>query len=379
MSATLGWLSPRERVLTSLAWREPDRVPIQVYLTPEVEAMLQAHFGGRPLPEAPGEKPVSVATLQTHYDSENVLQHLGVDLRSVAPEWRGPLREAHDGITYDVWGAGYRRVDYGGGIYDEAVELPLAELHTLQDVENYPWPDPADYDYSVIAEQCRRFDDYALILGDAGTPDILNGVSRGRGMERVVMDVALRDPVGLAIIDQRCRVCYEVLRRGLEAADGRIDIVQLGEDTGNQNGRMFSPRDFNEVFRPRLQRFYDLAHEFGAKAMMHSCGDSHDIMPTFMDMGLDVLDAMQPEPKGMDPETIRAACKGKSAFCGLISTQRTLPFGTVEDCRREARHRIDVIARGGGYIFAPAHCIQPGTPLQNILAVFEEALGHSLQ
>ena len=141
---------------------------------------------------------------------------------------------------------------------------------------------------------------------------------------------------------------------------------------------MVSPGDFDNVFYPRLKKFYDLAHHYGAKAMMHSCGDTHELMPTFIGMGLDILDAMQPEPRGMDPETIRKLCKGRLAFCGLISTQQTLPYGTVEQCRAEARHRLDVIARGGGYIFAPAHCIQPDTPLENILAVFEEALGKKL-
>jgi len=101
-------------------------------------------------------------------------------------------------------------------------------------------------------------------------------------------------------------------------------------------------------------------------------------MPTFIEMGLDVLDAMQPEPKGMNPEKIRKICYGKLAFCGLISTQQTLPHGTVEQCRAEARHRLDVIAKGGGYIFAPAHCIQPDTPIENVIAIYEEALGHKL-
>jgi uroporphyrinogen decarboxylase len=197
-------------------------------------------------------------------------------------------------------------------------------------------------------------------------------------MERVMVDIAMRDEVGLAIIAKRIGFEYEVARRTLEAGRGKIDILGLGEDMGNQNGRMFSPKDFNEVFRPVLQRFIDLAHRHGAKAMLHSCGDTHEIMPDLMDMGLDILDAMQPEPKGMNPETIRALCKGRLAFCGLISTQSTLPFGTVEDCRREARHRLDVIAKGGGYIFAPAHCIQAGTPLENVLAIYEEALGARL-
>ena len=107
--------------------------------------------------------------------------------------------------------------------------------------------------------------------------------------------------------------------------------------------------------------------------MMHSCGDTHEIMPTFMEMGLDILDAMQPEPPGMEPEKIRKLCYGKLAFCGLISTQQTLPYGTIEECRAEARHRIDVIGKGGGYIFSPAHRIQPDTPIENVIAIYEEA------
>ena len=350
-------MKPKERVLCSLGWREPpDRPPIQLCATPEIWRALEDYFGAQGVREA-----------------------LGVDFRSVGPAWRGRQRPPRDGITYDIWGVGYRRVAHGsGGSYEEAVALPLAELKTMDDVADYPWPSPDDYDYSGVAEKCRQVSDYAVCIGGAGMPDILNGVSRGRGMEQVMMDVALRDEVGLAIIDRRVEFCYEVLRRTLQAADGMVDVVCLGEDCGNQNGRMFSPGDFDELFRPRLKRFYDLAHEFGAAAMMHSCGDTHEIMPTFIEMGLDVLDAMQPEPPGMDPETIRRACHGRLAFCGLISTQRTLPHGTVEQCRAEARHRLDVIAKGGGYIFAPAHNIQPDTPLENVLAVYEEATGRQL-
>ena len=349
-------MTSRERVLTSFDWQEPDRVPCQIYLTPEFQAKLVDHFPGR-----------------------SILECLGIDFRGVNAVYRGSVKEAHGGVHYDMWGAGYRTVHHGEhGAYQEAVELPLADLKTMDDVERHPWPSPDDFDYSHIEAACDRISDYAICCRGAGTPDIVNGVSRGRGMEQVLMDIALRDEAGMAIIDRRVELEFGVAKRSLEAAKGKIDVLCLGEDTGNQNGRMVSPRDFEEVFRPRLQKFVDLAHEHGAKAMLHSCGDTHDIMPTFIEMGLDVLDAMQPEPPGMDPETIRSLCKGKLAFCGLISTQHTLPFCSVEECRAEARHRLDVIAKGGGYIFAPAHCIQPDTPLENVLAVFEEALGEKL-
>jgi uroporphyrinogen decarboxylase len=350
-------MTSKQRVACSLKWQEGDRVPIQTYLTPEIHQQLKDHFGGR-----------------------NVHECLGVDFRDAWAPYRGKLRPKNGEVWYDHFGVGYKMVKHeAGGSYPEACELALAAIKTMDDFRNYPWwPSADDWDYSQIEAACDANRDFAVCIGDAGTPDILNGVSRGRGMEQVMMDIALRDEVALAIIDRRCDVLYEVTRRKLVAAKGKVDIVCLGEDMGNQNGRMFSPRDFQEIFRPRLQRFIDLAHEFGAKAMMHSCGDTHEIMPDLIEMGLDTLDAMQPEPRGMDIAAIRSLCKGKMAFCGLISTQATLPFGTEADCRAEARHRLDVVARGGGYIFAPAHCIQAGTPLKNVLAIYEEALWQKL-
>jgi uroporphyrinogen decarboxylase len=349
-------MTSKQRVKCCLNWQETDRVPLQIYLTPEMHAKLKVHFG-----------------------CNDILEPLGIDFRNVSPPYSGKVHQAKDGITYDMWGAGYKKVtNSSAGTYDEAVILPLADLHTMDDVENYPWPKAEDFDYSKLTQLCEHYCEYALCIGDAGIPDILNGVSRGRGMERVMMDIALRDEVGLAVIDKRVNFYYEYIKRCLEIAGGAVDILCLGEDCGNQNGRMFSQKDFDEVFRPRIQKFIDLAHQFGVKAMMHSCGDNHELMDTFIEMGLDIEDAMQPEPAGMDPETIRQKCKGKLAFCGLISTQQTLPRGTEEQCRRQARHRIDVIAKGGGYIFSPAHCIQPDTPLENVLCIYEEALQKKL-
>ena len=345
-------MTSKQRVLCSLNWREPDRVPIQTYLRPEVEQALRDHFAGR-----------------------DILECLGVDFREVQPVYRGMLRPPEEGIVFNMWGAGARTI----GTYDEPAVFPLADLRSLDDVERHSWPDPDDFDYSHIAEQCDRLADFATLTGIPGMPDILNGTSRCRGMEQVLMDVALRDEIGLAIIEKRVAICLEILRRSLEAGRGKIDILQLGEDCGNQKGRMVSPRDFHEVFRPALERCIDLGHEFGCKVMLHSCGDTHELHPTFMEMGLDVLDAMQPEPAGMQPlEVLRDRARGKLAFCGLISTQQTLPHGSVADCRTEARHRLDVIAPGGGYIFAPAHRIQPDAPLENILAIYEEAAGRTL-
>ena len=335
--------------------KQPDRPPIQVYLTPETSRKLSERFGGRNLHEV-----------------------LGVDFRGVGARGLKPARKPEPGEnvdSYDMWGAGYKSVRYATGAYSEAAHLPFRDMKTMDEVEAHPWPSPDDYDYSVIPAQCEAVADYAICAGGAGIPDIVNGVSRGRGMEQVVVDIEIEDEAGIAIIDHRVDFYYEYCRRTLEAADGKIDILCLGEDCGTQNGPLFSPETFNRFFRPRLKRFIDLAHEFGAYAMLHSCGSNRALMPAFVEMGLDIEDAMQPEAAGMDPEEIKNEFGSDLTFCGLISTQETLPYGTVEDCRAEARHRIEVIGRNGGYIFSPAHCIQPDTPLENVLAIYEAVNG----
>lgn len=355
-------MTSKERVKLACAHREPDRVPLQGYFTPEIWARLEGHFGGR-----------------------DVLDALGIDLRgprggvSGGPATsfraqRGCGSCAGVADSYDIWGVGYRRVANEFGTYDEASDLALARLKTMDDVRAYPWPDIEDYDFSGLEAACDRVADYAVCFGGAGMPDIVNGVSRGRGMEQVLIDIVTGDEVGLAIIDRRVDFYHEYCKRGLAAARGKVDLLGLGEDCGTQKGRLFSPAVFESFFAPRLRRFIDLAHEHGALAMLHSCGDTHDIMPTFIEMGLDILDAMQPEPAGMDPETIKRNFGDRLTFCGLISTQETLPHGSVEQVRAEVRHRKEVIGRGGGYILSPAHAIQPDTPLQNVLALYQEAL-----
>jgi len=355
----LSSISPKERVKIATAHVEPDRPPIQVYLTPEMEARLLDYFNGEPIEEV-----------------------LEVDFRTVAPAGKPVVRKPSPGSGvdfYDIFGVGYASVKNPvGGAYDEAVDLALARIKTMDDVAVYHWPSPDDYDYSVITDQVERWRDFAICLGNPGIPDIINGVSRGRGMEQVLVDIATEDEVGVAIIDKRVDFFYEWCRRGLEAGRGKIDILWLGEDLGTQNGPTVSPACFERFFKPRLERFIKLAHNYGALAMLHSCGSTRLLQPKFIEMGLDILDSVQPEPAGMNPEELKREFGDKLTYCGMISTQETLPHGSVEQCRAEAKHRIEVIGKDGGYIFAPAHCIQPDTPIENVLAIYEEATGKRL-
>lgn len=346
-------ITPKQRVKMAAAHIQPDRPPIQIYLTPEVASALNEYFKGQPIEEV-----------------------FEVDFRNIVPAGRPKYRSGSPAEFYDEWGIGYSRVrNSADGEYYEATDLALARIETMDQVRAYPWPSADDYDYSVIPDQIERMKDFVIYLGGSGTPDLINGIGRGRGMEQVLIDIATEDEVGTAIIDARVNYYYERTKRALEAGGGKIDVLCLGEDLGTQKGPTMSPACFDSFFRPRLERFFKLAHDYGALAMMHSCGSTRTLQSRLIDMGLDILDAVQPEPVGMNPTELKAEFGDKLTFCGMISTQNTLPHGSIEECRAEARHRLDVIAQGGGYIFAPAHCIQPDTPIENILAIYEEATG----
>ncbi|MEI6916195.1 MAG: uroporphyrinogen decarboxylase family protein [Armatimonadota bacterium] len=349
-------MTSKERVLAAARHEKTDRAPILVYATPEIDQILRQHFGAA----------------DYHLAFE-------VDFRGVGPHPIKPNRQPEPGsnlASFDEWGTGYAFIkNSAGGEYLEAVDLILGRLYTMDDVAKHPWPSADDYDYSVIPQQIESVKDYAVCLGNAGIPDIINGVGRGRGMEQVLVDIMTEDEVGVAIIDKRVDFYYEWCKRSLKAGQGKIDILCLGEDIGTQKGPTMSPKVFESFFRPRIEKFIVLAHEYGALAMMHSCGSTRQLQPRLIDMGLDILDAVQPEPVGMDPAEVKAEFGDKLTYCGMISTQQTLPHGTVEECRAEARHRLDLFKESGGYFFAPAHCIQPDTPLENVLAIYEEATG----
>ena len=370
-------MTPKQRVKMAVQHIQPDRPPIQIYLTPEIHARLSEYLKGRSIEEALeiDFRFVGPAGAPKVQKGDPCAQGVREDVETLAKV--RPVSGAAE--VYDEWGVGYSRVkNDAGGEYMEATDLTLARITTMDQVRDYPWPSADDFDYSVIPDQIERFADYAVCCGSAGKPDIINGVGRGRGMAQVLMDIATEDEVGIAIIDKRVDYEYEWCRRALEAGGGKIDILCVGEDLGSQKGPTMSPACFESFFRPRIEKFYKLAHDHGALVMMHSCGSTRMLQPKLIEMGLDILDAVQPEPVGMNPEELKREFGDKLTYCGMISTQETLPHGTVEQCRAEARHRIDVIGKGGGYIFAPAHCIQPDTPLENVLAIYEEVTGKKL-
>ncbi len=150
-----------------------------------------------------------------------------------------------------------------------------------------------------------------------------------------------------------------------------IDGVLLGSDWGSQRGLLMSPAIWEDMIAPGEQREYDLVHSYGKDVWVHSCGCIDVIIPRLVEMGLDVLNPIQPEC--MDIQKLKKDFGDKLTFWGGISTQDTLPYGTPDEVKKEARRIRNIMSKDGGYIFAPSQSIQGDVPVENILALLEVA------
>jgi uroporphyrinogen decarboxylase len=260
----------------------------------------------------------------------------------------------------------------GQGIYNETIYLPYRDTQTLDELHGKRFPNADWYDFSTIKTQCIAAGERCVLFGDPAHFEIINGVARLRGVEQVLIDLASEDPVYLALAEARYHFYYELTERALLAAEGRIEIVHCGQDLGTQQGPLISPRTFDRIFASRLRDYFTMIHRYGAKVMMHSCGSTRRFIPRLIEIGLDILDVVQPGAAGMDPQELYEAYTGQLCFAGTMDVQTTLPKGTLEDVV-QAVHQRWTLFKGGGLIIGPTHQIQGDTPTANILAMYRAA------
>lgn len=347
---------PRERVLTTLSRKTPDKVPKVLH------------------GEIIGYSPSFIKLFREKIGEVNPADHFQFEIRSVnfKPTCKkadflrylpGLPREA----TIDEWGVGHIL----GSLYRDDLNRmvhPMRQFRHIREIEDYPFPDLlSEYRYKDIEKEILAIKQSGLAVTGFGGM-IFETSWYLRGLENLLIDFQVNENFAEVLLDRVTEIVSDVSCR---FAKGGIDILILGDDIGTQKGLMMSPDMWRRWLKPRLAKVIRDVRNINSDIYIfyHSDGDVRMIIPELIEIGIDILNPVQPEC--MDPTEIKQLYGDKLAFWGTISIQKTMSFGTPEEVRREVKERIETIGRGGGLVISPTHMLGPEVPWENIIAFFE--------
>ncbi|MGV8095428.1 MAG: uroporphyrinogen decarboxylase family protein [Mangrovibacterium sp.] len=173
------------------------------------------------------------------------------------------------------------------------------------------------------------------------------------------------------MIDKILEFQVAFIDKMFSAANGKIDFFRIGDDFGSQQGLLFDTETWKTFFQPAFKTMADTAKKYGAHYYQHSCGAIKELIPFFLEAGVEVIDPVQVGATGMNPANLKKEFGQVLTFSGGIDEQQILPNGTAEDVKKEVKRMIEIMAPGGGYFLGPTHNFQEDVPTKNILAMYE--------
>jgi len=348
-------MTAKERVKRTFNFEKTDRVTIGYETNGAVHMRLAKALG---IPDG---------------NHELVNRALGVDYRGVGANYTGPqLFEVPPGRACNQLEGCYMRwIEHETGGYWDFCDFPLQDADD-EKFYNYPVPNPDHFDYDIAREYAKS-SDYAVYVGGAGTPDIINSNGRIMGMEDILCHLITENEAAIHFIKKRADSQLKILERTLEKCGDFIDFMWLGEDLGTQIAPMISLELYRKQFKPIHKAFADLAAQYKIPAMIHTCGSSSWAYEDFIELGIRGVDTLQPEAVNMSPEYLQSHFGGRLTFRGCISTAGPLAYGTPEETERNCIETLQIMMPSRGYHFAPTHAIQDNTPTENIIRMYNTA------
>jgi uroporphyrinogen decarboxylase len=380
-------LTPRERVLAAINHEEPDRVPIVIGASNATGIKMPAYRRLKKALNFEAEERYIYdwPELGTALIDEPILERLGADVRGVLDRFpdfvyeRNRNRPPHSPFI-DDWGSG--QIEIEPEVWFPGVH-PMAEVTTIEEIENYPWPNMDDPSrVAHVREQARRLREenrYAIM----GTPWLLFPFERAhamQGLDKFLYNMVKNKDFAIALLAKITSLCKQLMGHFLEEAGENLDIVKIGDDLGTQQSLMISPRMYREMLKPfHADLITFIKSHSKAKVFFHTDGDVFDLVDDFIEIGVDILNPIQTSAGKMANLAELKKRYGKNiVFCGAIDTHRILPHGTPQEVRQEVKRVIELLAPGGGYMVASVHTIMNDVPPENILAMVDavEEFGH---
>jgi uroporphyrinogen decarboxylase len=369
-------MTSRERVMAAVSHRQPDRVPLDLggtrnsTMVMEAYERLQRHLGEAGAPRM-CERMMRVVEMD-----EPILRALQIDTRAVFPgtATKGRAAELGPRRYRDMWGV--ERVQPEGSLYYDLAVSPLSGEISTSDILTYPWPDPEDPGHVAgLKERVRWIREHTECAAVLALPSAFVHVSQYlRGFEEwfcdFVADARRLEVLFDAVLDVNMRIA----RRQLAEVGREVDLVLCSDDLGAQQALQVSREHYLRYIKPRHAKYFRLIHDLTpAKLAFHSCGSVASIIEDLIEIGVEVLNPVQPMAAGMNPVELKKKYRGRLALWGGTDTQTIVPRGCVADVRRMVEELIEQVGEGGGYIFASCHNVQPDVPLENLLAMYQHA------
>lgn len=374
-------MNSRERVITTLEHKEPDRIPFDLGSTFVTGITKGAYVNlASALGEDAGQVELCDTLQQLAVVKENILEKLGIDIRGLIPNIvrKNPPLEQHGDcrIFIDEWAVSWRMPK--GSLYFDMLKSPLAGNISEKDIDNVPWPDPSDAAiWERLEEKGRQYYDqgYAVILENL-CAGIFEMSCRVRGTEQFLMDLAMNPSLACRLMDKFVELKLEFYEAASKRLGRYVQFVREGDDIAGQESLLISPQMYRELIKPRHKRLFQAQRKlFPAPfyIFFHSDGAIYDIVPDFIEVGVEVLNPVQLTAKGMEARRLKEQYgKDLSFWGGGVDTQNVLPNGGPEEVKANVKERIEQFSPGGGFVFGAVHNIQDDVPAKNILSMIEQ-------
>jgi uroporphyrinogen decarboxylase len=354
-------MTSKERMQIAMEHKEPDRVPYMAWFVPEVENLLNKRY--RKDLKKMGDE------MEIKYQGVNPLDiFFGHDMiQLVYGISTGYYRETETDTYVDEWGIKWEKIYYhtinGEGYYTEIVEFPLADDSKI---DSYNPPNPDDEDMSYADQVVARYGNEKYIMGVIDC-SIFEALKYLRGITQSLIDLIQNKDIAHRIMDMS--VEYH-LKLGFKLIERGVDILWLADDIGGEHTMLMSPETFREMIKPKMGYMIGelKKRNKNIKIAFHSDGYIEPVINDLIEIGVDLLNPVQPE--SMDPAFIKKRYGNKIALWGTVSTQYTLPFKGPGDVENEVKERIRTCGPGGGFLIAPTHNIQLDVPFENIEAFY---------
>ncbi len=374
-------MTPRERVLATLAHEMPDRVPVMLGPSNATGIKMSTYQGIKALAgiEAPDRYLYDWPELGTALPDEATYARLHGDVRGVldrfpaATRARNAARDPHSPFV-DDWGSG--QLEATPGTWFPGVH-PMADATTLEEIEAYPWPDVSDPTrYDGVRAEAQRLRDENLFASLA-TPWLLFPLERAfamQGTDAFLLNLAAEPDFAEALLWKIQGVCKGIMDGFLRECGDLIDMIKIGDDLGSQVGLLMSPAMYRRILKPIHADYIAFIRErTDAKLMFHTDGDVYDLLGDFIEIGVDILNPVQASAGGMsDFGGLKRRFGDNLVFCGGMDTHRVLPGGTPDEVRAEVRRVISLLGPGGGFMLGAVHTVMGDVPPENVLAMVDE-------